>query len=313
MKIEKIGKDNSSFKIGEDGTIISLSKDPNSMNKKYWIWSVISLIVIITVIIIWSLRSKDINDIFLLGLKGNIESINEISDYYVIDGCIEQKIPESDQGLFDGNAFLSLIFGDEHCARMPFNYLMLYSTNATFQFNNEGNIETLVSNTEEGGFISFYYDKENNLIRQDAFNNIHRNQDEGIIQYSGNQIVNGSYKGYTRKVSSSGDIVLSNGTKCYATISFDENKRMKRMYLPNYWRDTYAEYLFEYNNKGWLIKVLSRTGYKGRGQIITTFSYKEIDEKGNWTKRIADIDYRIYEERVQYKVVTLRKILYKTK
>lgn len=310
MAIKKIGKDTTSYKISKDGTIISFSRGINTKNSKYWIFGIIALIVIIGSLVIWTLMGKKVNDTFRLGLNGDIESINEISDYYEINGKIEQKIPESDQGLFDGNAFLYLVFGDEHGARIPFNYLLLYSTNATFRFNNEGNIETLVSNTEEGGFISFNYDEDNNLVRQDAFNNIHKNQNEGIIQYSDNQIVNGWFKGCVRKMSSSGDIILSNGTECFATISLDENKRVKCIYLPNYWEDTYAEYLFEYNNNGWLMKILSRTGMKGRGQIITTFSYKGIDEKGNWTKRIADIDYRIYEERMRYKVKTSRKITY---
>lgn len=251
-------------------------------------------------------------EIYILGLKGNVEEIEEISNYRIITSEAEEYIPsaEADNGLFDGNLFLVLVFGDEHGARLPFNYLLFYCTNVSFRFNKAGRIASLISNSEQGGFISFYYDSRNNLIKQDATNNVSGNQNEGTIRYIEGCMVDKYSTEYCRKATSDGGVVLSGGGLS-STISFNGEHRISRMYLPDYWDEGKpAEYIFEYNSKGWPSRIISRTGKKGRGQIITKFIYSDMDANGNWTRRKASIDYWYYDERAKVEVDTERKITY---
>lgn len=303
------------------------TQKPTSSKKEksvvYWIIALPLLIFVITcAVYLLSGDGDDDNDAYRMGLKGDVAAIYEKSVYYE-DGY---EVENADNGLFDGNAFLAGVFGDEHGARLPFNYLLFYSTNVSLSFNEQGNVETLVSNSQDGGVITFQYDAAGNLVRQDA-----RNQGEDVIRYRDNQIIEGRFKGMTRETSHTGLIVLKEygENAMYGSIELDKNKRLKRLYLPEYWgksdsgtKASYAEYIFEYDSDGWPTRIISSTGNEGYGQIVTTFSYDRsfdiytnryngIDEHRNWTKRTAHVDWRNGDDRKQYIIKTSREIQYR--
>ena len=311
------------------------TQKPTSSKKEesvvYWIIAVAVLIFMITSAVYLlsgdgddgvSVASATESDAFHMGLKGSVATVEEKSVYYE-DGY---EVGNADNGLFDGNAFLALVFGDEHGARLPFNYLLFYSTNVSLSFNEQGKVETLVSNSQDGGVITFQYDAAGNLVRQDA-----RNQGEDVIRYRDNQIIEGRFKGMTRETSHTGLIVLKEygENAMYGSIELDKNKRLKRLYLPEYWgksdsgtKASYAEYIFEYDSDGWPTRIISSTGNEGYGQIVTTFSYDRsfdiytnryngIDEHRNWTKRTAHVDWRNGDDRKQYIIKTSREIQYR--
>ncbi len=278
----------------------------------YWIIALPLLIFVITcAVYLLSGDGDDDNDASRMGLKGDVATIYEKSVYYE-DG---DEVGNADNGLFDGNAFLAGVFGDEHGARLPFNYLLFYSTNVSFSFNEQGNVETLVSNSQDGGVITFQYDAAGNLVRQDA-----RNQGEDVIRYRDNQIIEGRHKGMIREKTHTGKIILRNDGEYVmcAEIELDKNNRLKRLYLPGYWgksssgkKASYAEYIFEYNADGWPTRIISSTGKEGYGQIVTTFSYSDYDRYNNWTERIAEVEWRRGEDRMQLRIKTSRDISYR--
>lgn len=292
------------------------TQKPTSSKKEksvvYWIIALPLLIFVITcAVYLLSGDGDDDNDASRMGLKGDVATIYEKSVYYE-DG---DEVGNADNGLFDGNAFLAGVFGDEHGARLPFNYLLFYSTNVSFSFNEQGNVETLVSNSQDGGVITFQYDAAGNLVRQDA-----RNQGEDVIRYRDNQIIEGRHKGMIREKTHTGKIILRNDGEYVmcAEIELDKNNRLKRLYLPGYWgksssgkKASYAEYIFEYNADGWPTRIISSTGKKGYGQIVTTFSYSDYDRYNNWTERIAEVEWRRGEDRMQLRIKTSREISYR--
>lgn len=292
------------------------TQKPTSSKKEksvvYWIIALPLLIFVITcAVYLLSGDGDDDNDASRMGLKGDVATIYEKSVYYE-DG---DEVGNADNGLFDGNAFLAGVFGDEHGARLPFNYLLFYSTNVSFSFNEQGNVETLVSNSQDGGVITFQYDAAGNLVRQDA-----RNQGEDVIRYRDNQIIEGRHKGMIREKTHTGKIILRNDGEyvMYGSIELDKNNRLKRLYLPGYWgkgdsgkKASYAEYIFEYNADGWPTRIISSTGKEGYGQIVTTFSYSDYDRYNNWTERIAEVEWRRGEDRMQLRIKTSREISYR--
>ena len=292
------------------------TQKPTSSKKEksvvYWIIALPLLIFVITcAVYLLSGDGDDDNDASRMGLKGDVATIYEKSVYYE-DG---DEVGNVDNGLFDGNAFLAGVFGDEHGARLPFNYLLFYSTNVSLSFNEQGNVETLVSNSQDGGVITFQYDADGNLVRQDA-----RNQREDVICYRDNQITEGRFKGMIREKTHTGKIILRKDGEyvMYAEIELYKNNRLKRLYLPGYWgksssgkKASYAEYIFEYNADGWPTRIISSTGKEGYGQIVTTFSYSDYDRYNNWTERTAEVDWRSGEERMQVSLKTSRDISYR--
>lgn len=292
------------------------TQKPTSSKKEksvvYWIIALPLLIFVITcAVYLLSGDGDDDNDASRMGLKGDVATIYEKSVYYE-DG---DEVGNADNGLFDGNAFLAGVFGDEHGARLPFNYLLFYSTNVSFSFNEQGNVETLVSNSQDGGVITFQYDAAGNLVRQDA-----RNQGEDVIRYRDNQIIEGWHKGMIREKTHTGKIILRNDGEYVmcAEIELDKNNRLKRLYLPGYWgksssgkKASYAEYIFEYNADGWPTRIISSTGKKGSGQIVTTFSYSDYDRYNNWLKRTAHVDWRHGNEQTWLSIETTRRISYR--
>lgn len=295
------------------------TQKPTSSKKEksvvYWIIALPLLIFVITcAVYLLSGDGDDDNDAYRMGLKGDVAAIYEKSVYYE-DGY---EVENADNGLFDGNAFLAGVFGDEHGARLPFNYLLFYSTNVSLSFNEQGNVETLVSNSQDGGVITFQYDAAGNLVRQDA-----RNQGEDVIRYRDNQIIEGRHKGMLREKTHTGKIILRKDGEyvMYAEIELDKNNRLKRLYLPGYWgksssgkKASYAEYIFEYNADGWPTRIISSTGKEGYGQIVTTFSYRDYDnydDHYNWTERTAEVEWRRGEERMQFWIKTSRDISYR--
>lgn len=292
------------------------TQKPTSSKKEksvvYWIIALPLLIFVITcAVYLLSGDGDDDNDASRMGLKGDVATIYEKSVYYE-DG---DEVGNADNGLFDGNAFLAGVFGDEHGARLPFNYLLFYSTNVSFSFNEQGNVETLVSNSRDGGVITFQYDADGNLVRQDA-----RNQGEDVICYRDNQITEGRFKGMIREKTHTGKIILRmNGEyEMFAEVELDKDNRLKRLYLPGYWgksssvnKASYAEYIFEYNAAGWPTRIISSTGKEGYGQIVTTFSYSDYDRYNNWTERIAEVEWRRGEDRMQLRIKTSREISYR--
>ena len=275
----------------------------------YWIVAVpVLAIMVIGAVCLFS-GSDDDNDAYRMGLKGDVATIDEKSYYSGGSGS------KTDKNLFDGNMFLAYVFGDEHGARLPFNYLLFYSTNVSLSFNEQGNVETLVSNSQDGGVITFQYDAAGNLVRQDA-----RNQGEDVICYRDNQIIEGRFKGMMKEKTQTGKIILRmNGEyEMFAEVELDKNNRLKRLYLPGYWgksssgtKASYAEYIFEYNADGWPTRIVSSTGQDGFGQIVTTLSYRNYDYYNNWTERTAEVDWRSGEERMQFSIKTSRDISYR--
>lgn len=292
------------------------TQKPTSSKKEksvvYWIIALPLLIFVITcAVYLLSGDSDDDNDAYRMGLKGDVAAIYEKSVYYE-DGY---EVENADNGLFDGNAFLAGVFGDEHGARLPFNYLLFYSTNVSLSFNEQGNVETLVSNSQDGGVITFQYDAAGNLVRQDA-----RNQGEDVICYRDNQITEGRFKGMIREKTHTGKIILRmNGEyEMFAEVELDKNNRLKRLYLPGHWgksssgkKASYAEYIFEYNAAGWPTRIISSTGKEGYGQIVTTFSYSDYDRYNNWTERIAEVEWRRDGVNTKAKTITSREIQYR--
>lgn len=292
------------------------TQKPTSSKKEksvvYWIIALPLLIFVITcAVYLLSGDGDDDNDAYRMGLKGDVAAIEENTYYY--DEYGRQMV--GDVGLFDGNAFLAGVFGDEHGARLPFNYLLFYSSNVSLSFNEQGNVETLVSNSRDGGVITFQYDADGNLVRQDA-----RNQGEDVICYRDNQITEGRFKGMIREKTHTGKIILRmNGEyEMFAEVELDKDNRLKRLYLPGYWgksssvnKASYAEYIFEYNAAGWPTRIISSTGKEGYGQIVTTFSYSDYDRYNNWTERIAEVEWRRGEDRMQLRIKTSREISYR--
>lgn len=292
------------------------TQKPTSSKKEksvvYWIIALPLLIFVITcAVYLLSGDSDDDNDAYRMGLKGDVAAIEENTYYYDEYG----RQMKGDGGLFDDNSFLAGVFGDEHGARLPFNYLLFYSTNVSLSFNEQGNVETLVSNSQDGGVITFQYDAAGNLVRQDA-----RNQGEDVICYRDNQITEGRFKGMIREKTHTGKIILRKDGEyvMYAEIELDKNNRLKRLYLPGYWgksssgkKASYAEYIFEYNAAGWPTRIISSTGKEGYGQIVTTFSYSDYDRYNNWTERIAEVEWRRGEDRMQLRIKTSRDISYR--
>lgn len=292
------------------------TQKPTSSKKEksvvYWIIALPLLIFVITcAVYLLSGDGDDDNDAYRMGLKGDVAAIEENTYYY--DEYGRQMV--GDVGLFDGNAFLAGVFGDEHGARLPFNYLLFYSSNVSLSFNEQGNVETLVSNSRDGGVITFQYDADGNLVRQDA-----RNQGEDVICYRDNQITEGRFKGMIREKTHTGKIILrKNGEYVmYGSIELDKNKRLKRLYLPGYWgksdsgiKASYAEYIFEYNADGWPTRIISSTGREGYGQIVTTFSYSDYDRYNNWTERTAVVDWRRGGASTKAEAKTTREISYR--
>lgn len=293
------------------------TQKPTSSKKEksvvYWIIALPLLIFVITcAVYLLSGDGDDDNDASRMGLKGDVATIYEKSVYYE-DG---DEVGNADNGLFDGNAFLAGVFGDEHGARLPFNYLLFYSTNVSFSFNEQGNVETLVSNSQDGGVITFQYDSGGNLVRQDS-----RSIRGGEVRrYRDGQIIEGRFKGMMKEKTQTGKIILRmNGEyEMFAEVELDKNNRLKRLYLPGYWgksssvnKASYAEYIFEYNSDGWPTRIVSSTGQDGFGQIVTTFSYRNYDYCNNWTERIAEVEWRREEKRMQFRIKTSREISYR--
>lgn len=290
------------------------TQKPTSSKKEksvvYWIIALPLLIFVITCAVYLLSGSDDDTDAYRMGLKGNVVTIDEKSYYSGGFGS------ETDKNLFDGNIFLAYVFGDEHGAWLPFNYLLFYSSNVSLSFNEQGNVETLVSNSQDGGVITFQYDADGNLVRQDA----RSIRDGEIRRYRDGQIIEGRFKGMMKEKTQTGKIILRmNGEyEMFAEIELDKDNRLKRLYLPGYWgksssvnKASYAEYIFEYNADGWPTRIVSSTGQGGFGQIVTTFSYRNYDYCNNWTERIAEVDWRSGEERMQFSIKTSRDISYR--
>lgn len=290
------------------------TQKPTSSKKEksvvYWIIALPLLIFVITCAVYLFSGSDDDTDAYRMGLKGNVVTIDEKSYYSGGFGS------ETDKNLFDGNIFLAYVFGDEHGAWLPFNYLLFYSSNVSLSFNEQGNVETLVSNSQDGGVITFQYDADGNLVRQDA----RSIRDGEIRRYRDGQIIEGRFKGMMKEKTQTGKIILRmNGEyEMFAEIELDKDNRLKRMYLPGYWgksssvnKASYAEYIFEYNADGWPTRIVSSTGQGGFGQIVTTFSYRNYDYYNNWTERTAEVDWRSGEKRMQFSIKTSRDISYR--
>lgn len=280
-------------------------------NVAYWIVTTILLIAFMATGAVYLFSDgNDDNDAYRMGLKGDVATIEEKSYYSGEFGS------ETDNSLFDGNIFLAYVFGDEHGAWLPFNYLLFYSSNVSLSFNEQGNVETLVSNSQDGGVITFQYDSGGNLVRQDS-----RSIRGGEVRrYRDGQIIEGRFKGMMKEKTQTGKIILRmNGEyEMFAEVELDKNNRLKRLYLPGYWgksssvnKASYAEYIFEYNSDGWPTRIVSSTGQDRFGQIVTTFSYRNYDYCNNWTERIAEVEWRREEKRMQFRIKTSREISYR--
>lgn len=297
-------------------------KEPQQKKKKskgcfvaVWI-GVIGLMILFGVALFYFNPSFSSGDAFAMGLKGYVESVEEESDCYMIeDDGSERLVAASgeEQGLFDGNMFLAAVLGNEHGARIPFNLLLPFSTNAIYHFNSVGNMTSIVSKSKNGDVIKFFYDEDNTLIRQEARNNLER---ESIREYCGNEMTIDGCQTYRKQESGyykDGyyvDVEIYSGSTPFCAISLNEELKVSRMFFPDFWRDNHAEYLFYYDSEGWLSRT-SCTGKKGRGEITTYFSYSDIDGSGNWRYREADGCWRVDDTEQHFRVKTRRYVSYR--
>ena len=255
-----------------------------------------------------------------MNIKGNVSRLTERS-YYTGEGLSREAV---EGGLFDDASFLSLVYSDEHIARVFYKkWFLSQVSDCEIQFDEYGNILMIKSLWEDGGEVHFIYDRRHILAEMDGRNPA-GNQDEGLVLYhyrtsngrivaetmiheEDNQLDTSSVKYHYDANNHLSRAVMSTESNNYFFSYLDG--RLYSVYLKDFWRDGVSvSYKIEYNSNGDIMKV-SSTGKKGDSSSAreTTFEYK-YDFNNNWTERIGRVVLLSGEE---YQIETIRSYDYR--
>lgn len=272
--------------------------------KKSWLWllwaSLLLLLIAIALIFFWNNnRPKDVGDRKEMNIKGDVIRLLEKS-YYTGDGMDGVTM---EGGLFDGATFLSVVFSDEHMARVFYKkWFISLVSDCEIQFDEYGNIILIKSIWDGGGEVHFNYDSSHRLVEMDGRDPA-GNQDEGVIRYNYElegdlvlieKVVQESDYGDEFKVKYQYDAFhnLSRAImerRRYSVIfSYDEG-RLVDLYFKDFWREGVPLSIqVEYNDNGDIRQVTSTGKRYGETARVTTFEYK-YDSHNNWIERLGSV------------------------
>lgn len=273
--------------------------------KVKWIVPLCLLVGIIAVIVVFSLSHNNSyqssNDLADMNIKyGKVTKIVERSYYLGSEiGPTEQAF---EGGLFDGAAFLSLVYSNEHMGRCFYKkWFLTQISDCEIQFDKYGNVILIKSIWDDGGQIHFSYDDNHRMKEMDGRNPA-RNQSEDLVRYK--------YKLEGKRISEETQVQIDEYGEHETTITYHydtknnlcraimnnrgeyiftyEGNTLCDIYLQDFWgKCVPASYQIEYNTKGDISKITA-TGNKGRSELArtTTFEYT-YDSHNNWTERIG--------------------------
>lgn len=259
-------------------------------------------IIIIVVTLVYFLfffkryDSEPYNDRKEMNLNGKVVRLVEKSFYTFNDE--PEEISEG--GLFDDASYLTIVYGNEHFARINYKkWFISKVSDYEMHFDENGNIKMIRSIWNNGGQVFYLYDDQNQLIEAQ----VHDNDEESTkynYKLTKDKIIEETmtisgryYEDYTDTVTyeynTKNELVkataIIDGLTCYFNY---ENNRVTSIRIKDIWSSRgYGDHFIniEYNNNGDINQITS-TGKKGVGTSITTFDY-QYDDKNNWISRIG--------------------------
>lgn len=318
-----ISVDTSSSEELLDGAPFRKSQGVQGNPKRFSYWWIL-LISIVALLALGGvfLSKKNISDQHGdrkdMNLHGNVIRLIEKS-LYSGDGMVEQEV---EGGLFDDNAIMSLVYSDEHMARIFYKkWFLSQVSDCEIQFDEHGNILFIRSLSNDGGEIHFTYDSEHLLVKMDGRDPA-GNQNEGLVSFSHEKENDFIVSETITEEKWNSSYTIEYHYDAYKNIrraimdrrghqyifSYEEG-RLTDLYFEDFWREGVPVSIqIEYNSHGDIEKVTStgRKGYSSNARV-TTFDY-QYDSFNNWTERIGKVVFSSGEE---YKIKTTRTYNYR--
>lgn len=328
MKCSKCGKEiaNDSKFCEYCGTKVIVSKSKNTI----WIsFTVILSLCVAGGVVGYLLYDSDnipnigiMTDAQQMNIHGSIKKITEKSYYTIeLEELKDQRIEKGE--FFDGCAFLSIVYGGEHLARLNFrNFFLQQVSDCEMSFNKDGNLEELISLNPSGGSVRFHYEGGSALyscngkpllLKMD----IRERQDEEEVtdfqyEYEGDNMVREiqQIRGY-----SWGDTInylyksnrLVRAESNYY-VDYLQNGRIGTIHFPKYDHGQDLVINIDYEASNYISSVDWDKGSYGKAHI--EFTYKLDSPRGNWFERNAIGTIERDDQTIPFSIRTVREYEY---
>ena len=253
-----------------------------------------------------------------MNIHGSIKKITEKSYYTIEAEDVENKYFE-DGRFFDGCAFLSIVYGGEHLARLNFrNFFLQQVSDCEMSFNKDGNLEELTSLNPDGGSVRFYYESGSTngkhlLLKMD----VRERQDEEKVtdfQYEmeGDNLVReiqqirGTNRGATINYLYESNRLVRAESNYY--VDYLPNGRIGTIHFPKYDHGQDLEINIDYGASNYISSVDWDKGSYGKAHI--EFTYKLDFPRENWFERNAIGTIERNDQTIPFSIRTVREYEY---
>lgn len=263
-----------------------------------------------------------------MNIHGSIKKITEKSYYTIEAENIEDKYFE-DGRFFDGCAFLSIVYGGEHLARLNFrNFFLQQVSDCEMSFNKDGNLEELTSLNPDGGSVRFHYKGGSALyscngklllLKMD----VRERQDEEEVtdfQYEMEgdnlvreiqQIRGDSWGDTINYLYESNRLVRAESNyraRSNYYVDYLLNGRIASIHFPKYDHGQDLVINIDYETSNYISSVDWDKGSYGKAHI--EFTYKLDSPRGNWFERNAIGTIERNDQTIPFSIRTVREYEY---
>ena len=261
-----------------------------------------------------------------MNIHGSIKKITEKSYYTYTTEYEEMKDQRIERGkLFDDCRFMSLVYGNEHLARLNYrNFLLQQVSDCDMFFNKDGNLTELTSLNPDGGFVRFHYEGFYNEIPLLKKMNIgeYSHVEEEVIDFQyekeGDNLVREIQQ---RRGYSWGDTISDTINYLYESnrlvraesndyyVIYLRNGRIGTIRWPKFRNGRDLIIKIRYDESNYIVSVDWNEGSYKKAHI--EFTYK-LDRRGNWFERNAIVTYEYeYESKLMPAIIrTVREYEY---
>ena len=245
-----------------------------------------------------------------MNIYGSIKKITEIS-YYTIEAEEMKDQRYEDGGFFDGCAFLSIVYGDEHLARVNFrNFFLQQVSDCEMLFNKDGNLYDLSSLNIDGGHVIVSYNGQKLAQQMDVVERKNAEKEVTDFQYekeSDNLVreiiqIRGYSWGDTINYLYESDRLVRAESSYY--VDYLPNGRIGRIRFPRYKKGQDLIINIEYDSNNNIASIDWDKGLYGKAHI--EFSY-ECDFTFNWFERNAIGTIERDSQKIPFSIRTVRE------
>lgn len=256
-----------------------------------------------------------------MNIHGSIKKITEKSYYTIEAENIENKYFE-DGRFFDGCAFLSIVYGGEHLARVNFrNFFLQQVSDCEMKFNKDGNIYDFSSLNSDGGHVIIYYngkllpqqmdvlERKNKQKKLTDF--VYEYEDNNVVRELQTQRTSWEDRGTLNVVNyiyTADRLIKAKTDADYYYVDYLPNGRIGTIHFPKFYHGQDLIINIDYEASNYISSVDWDKGSYGKAHI--EFTYKLDSSRGNWFERNAIGTIERGDQTIPFSIRTVREYEY---